>query len=192
MSAIKLSTPSSGSISLSPADTASNLTITVPAVTGTMLTTASAGTVLQVVNATYATEVQILTTTLTDTGLTASITPTSATSKILVIVSLAGSLNVSTNSAIELKARLLRGSTTILDMGSTNGLGFRIGAGTDSAGRITMANTMSLSYLDSPSTTSSTTYKMQAAPSTTSNSGRATINWGSDVNSTITLMEIAA
>lgn len=36
MSAIKLITPSSGSISLSPADTASNLTITVPAVTGTM------------------------------------------------------------------------------------------------------------------------------------------------------------
>ena len=38
MSAIKLSTPSSGSISLTPADTASNLTITVPAVTGTMAT----------------------------------------------------------------------------------------------------------------------------------------------------------
>jgi hypothetical protein len=38
MSAIKLSTPSSGSISLSPANTASNLTITVPAVTGTMAT----------------------------------------------------------------------------------------------------------------------------------------------------------
>jgi hypothetical protein len=36
MSAIKLSTPSSGSISLTPADTASNLTITVPAATATM------------------------------------------------------------------------------------------------------------------------------------------------------------
>jgi hypothetical protein len=36
MSAIKLSTPSSGSISLSPADTASNLVIQVPAVSGTM------------------------------------------------------------------------------------------------------------------------------------------------------------
>ena len=35
MSAIKLATPSSGSISLTPADTASNLTITVPAVSGT-------------------------------------------------------------------------------------------------------------------------------------------------------------
>jgi hypothetical protein len=41
MSAIKLSTPSSGSISLSPADTASNLTITVPANSGTMITTGS-------------------------------------------------------------------------------------------------------------------------------------------------------
>jgi hypothetical protein len=37
MSAIKLSTPSSGSISLSPADTASNLTVTVPASTGTVM-----------------------------------------------------------------------------------------------------------------------------------------------------------
>jgi hypothetical protein len=39
MSAIKLATPSSGSISLSPANTASNLTITVPAATTTMVGT---------------------------------------------------------------------------------------------------------------------------------------------------------
>jgi hypothetical protein len=45
MSAIKLSTPSSGSISLSPADTASNLTITVPATTGTALIAPTALTV---------------------------------------------------------------------------------------------------------------------------------------------------
>ena len=43
MSSIKLSTPSSGSISLTPADTASNLTITVPAVTGTIVTADSSG-----------------------------------------------------------------------------------------------------------------------------------------------------
>lgn len=193
----------SGSITLQEPAVAGSTVLSLPATSGTILTTGSSGqsipkaalptgSVLQVVNATYSTEVQILTTTLTDTGLTASITPTSATSKILVIVSLAGSLNRFTNESIELKARLLRGSTTILDMGSTNGLGFRIGAGIDGGGRITVASTMSLSYLDSPATTSSTTYKMQAAPSTTSNSGRATINWGSDVNSTITLMEIAA
>ena len=56
MSAIKLSTPSSGSISLSPANTASNLTITVPAVTGTMatLTTPSFATTIGVGGATPA------------------------------------------------------------------------------------------------------------------------------------------
>jgi len=43
MSAIKLSTPSSGSISLSPANTASNLTITVPATTATMATVDGSG-----------------------------------------------------------------------------------------------------------------------------------------------------
>jgi hypothetical protein len=56
MSAIKLSTPSSGSISLSPANTASNLTITVPAVSGTMatLTTPSFATTIGVGGATAA------------------------------------------------------------------------------------------------------------------------------------------
>jgi len=56
MSAIKLSTPSSGSISLSPADTASNLTITVPAISATMatLTTPSFATTIGVGGATAA------------------------------------------------------------------------------------------------------------------------------------------
>jgi hypothetical protein len=56
MSAIKLSTPSSGSISLSPANTASNLTITVPAINATMatLTTPSFTTTIGVGGATPA------------------------------------------------------------------------------------------------------------------------------------------
>jgi len=56
MSAIKLSTPSSGSISLSPANTASNLTITVPAISATMatLTTPSFATTIGVGGATPA------------------------------------------------------------------------------------------------------------------------------------------
>lgn len=41
MGSLKLTTASSGSVILSPANTASDVTITVPAVTGTMLTTAS-------------------------------------------------------------------------------------------------------------------------------------------------------
>lgn len=41
MGSLKLTTASSGSVILSPANTASDVTITVPAVTGTMITTAS-------------------------------------------------------------------------------------------------------------------------------------------------------
>jgi hypothetical protein len=145
-----------------------------------------------VVNVTYAVDTLISTTTLTDTGLTASITPTSASSKILVLVNLSVGLNRESNSAIDAKARLLRGGTQIVNMGGTNGLGLRIGAGVDAISRITIAGMISLSYLDSPATTSSTTYKMQAAPSTTADSSAVRINWGGDVTSTITLMEIAA
>jgi hypothetical protein len=45
MSAIKLSTPSSGSISLSPENTASNLTLTVPAQSGSIVTSDTSGNV---------------------------------------------------------------------------------------------------------------------------------------------------
>jgi hypothetical protein len=153
-----------------------------------------AGSVLQVVNVAYGTPVDINTTNLTDTGLSASITPTNASSKILVLVNLMVGLNRATNQALSCKAQLLRGNTQILNMGASNGLGLRIGAGVDAIGRITMSATMSLSYLDSPATTSSTTYKMQAAPTTTSDSGGVTINWGDpdEVHSTITLIELAA
>jgi hypothetical protein len=182
-----------------PASLTADRTLTLPDETGTIITTAGvpasslpAGSVLQVVNVTYATDTLISTTTLTDTGLSASITPTSASNKILVLVNLSIGLNRAANLALECKARLLRGGTEVLNMGGTNGLGFRIGAGTDAIGRITLGGMISLSYLDSPATTSSTSYKMQAAPSTTLNDGAVRINWGGDVNSTITLMEIAA
>lgn len=180
-----------GTLTIAAPNTNTNRTLTLPDNTGTIITSGTAGTVLQVVNVTYATDTLISTTTLTDTGLTASITPTSASSKILVLVNLSIGLNRATNAAIECKAQLLRGATQIVNMGATNGLGFRIGAGTDAIGRITLAGMLSLSYLDSPATTSSTTYKMQAAPSTTSDTGSLRINWGDDVTSTITLMEIA-
>ena len=202
MSQISITGASTGTATFtieSPA-TSTNRTLTLPDNTGTMMLTNTAvaksqlpaGSVLQVVNVTYATDTLISTTTLTDTGLTASITPTSASSKILVLVNLSIGLNRAANLALECKARLLRGGTEVLNMGGTNGLGFRIGAGTDAIGRITLGGMISLSYLDSPATTSSTTYKMQAAPSTTADSSAVRINWGGDVTSTITLMEIAA
>jgi hypothetical protein len=180
MSAIKLSTPSSGSISLSPADTASNLTITVPAVTGTMLTTASTGTVLQTVSVTKS---DIFTTTSQSfvdvTGLTVSITPTSSTSKILVFMTVTNAASVV--NVVSQFTQLVRNSTALAT--------FRVGApAADQAG------SLNFNYLDSPATASATTYKVQirgdgATVGVNTLQNNNSVNAGS---STITVMEIAA
>jgi hypothetical protein len=137
------------------------------------------GSVLQVVQANYATEVTNSTTTYADTGLTASITPTSATSKILVLVSQptykgAGNAGSGTN------VKVLRGAT---DLGA---LGYGLGYTNTSVGNSVPA---SISYLDSPATTSSTTYKTQLANSVSA--AYASTCWNNST-ATITLMEIAA
>lgn len=171
-----------GSVTLQEAVTASNLTITVPAVTGTMLTTASAGTVLQVVNAIYGSSTSRTSSTFADTGLTASITPTSATSKILVFVTHAGCRKDSSSTTLGL--RLLRNSTVISDIEGN--------AGSTGTSAINNIGGTSIIYLDSPATTSSTTYKTQFASS--QNIAAVYINDSGTFTSasSITLMEIAA
>jgi len=177
MSAIKLSTPSSGSISLSPADTASNLTITVPAVSGTMLTNKTAGTVLQVVQGNFSSTTSTTSTTYVDTGLSASITPSSTSSKVLVIVDASISQITSGNSA-----------AFVIDR---NGTKPQTPNFVQSA-PVVDGSPLSFSYLDSPSSTSSLTYKVQmrnqASVYTTifGNESGAEYTYN-----TITLMEIA-
>jgi hypothetical protein len=141
------------------------------------------GKVLQVVSATTTSQATITSTTYTDTNLTASITPTAATSKVLVIVSQSMSTAASnTYSAGEVK--LLRGATDIWN-GSQ---GYR-------TMYVTAANPhefilyTNISYLDSPATTSSTTYKTQGRQY---QSGM-TIKFQHDsAISSITLLEIGA
>jgi hypothetical protein len=140
-------------------------------------TQASAGQVLQVVNATYSTEVSSSSSTYSDTGLTATITPKFSSSKILVLVSQVG-LQKSNNEGIRL--RLVRGSTTIVQMETA-------AAYTNTTTQNRVGGT-STTYLDSPSTTSATTYKTQFG--TADNTASATLQSGS-TTSTITLMEIA-
>jgi hypothetical protein len=176
---VKLAAASGGSIELVPTNTASNFTVTVPAVTGTMLTTATAGTVLQVVNATTSTAVTNASVTYADTGLTASITPTSTTSKILVLVSQNGVYKSTSDTSANFK--LLRNSTDL-------SIFCRYGAASGSTAFIGVASA-STNYLDSPATTSSTTYKTQIASD--SGTSLAGCQVASAV-STITLMEIAA
>jgi hypothetical protein len=148
---------------------------------------ASSGRVLQVVNATYATEVTTSSNTLSDTGLTASITPSSATSKILCIVDMAGVAKDSGNASTNLGFYLLRGSTQIIQFEYTATF-----TGTSIQNRI---GSVSTNYLDSPSTTSATTYKVQFNSNAGNGTGavqRGSGGSGTSATSTITLMEIAA
>ncbi len=191
MSKISLTPNASGSANFtiaSPA-TSTDRTLTLPDNTGTILTSASntnfpAGSVLQVVNATYSTETTIISTSYTNTGLSASITPTSTSNKILVIVGQTIIASRTTGSEIG-SVNLVRGSTEV--MGISRALGLEAGNG--SGGSYTNFGTIGFSYLDSPSTTSSTTYKTQAKASSTANSGYVECQSGS-ATSTLTLIEV--
>jgi hypothetical protein len=143
------------------------------------------GKVLQVVNANTSTFTANSTDTYADvSGLTASITPSSATSKILVLVSANGLYKSAAHADNAVRLRLVRGATEILLIESIAGW-------TNS----TVANTTasSTSYLDSPNTTSSTTYKVQIANYRNGASVGINLELGSVLpNSTITLLEIGA
>jgi hypothetical protein len=153
------------------------LTADSTAATGMKWATPVSGKVLQVVNATYGTETTSTSTTYADTGLSATITPTSASSTILVLVNQSG---VGKNGAAALRLRLMRGATQII-------LLEELGAYTGSSALNFIASA-STSYLDSPATTSATTYKTQFK----SDSANTVYVQGGPCTSTITLLEIGA
>ena len=176
---------------IAPASVTSNRTLTLPDNTGTILTSATTtgfpvGSVLQVVSATYSTQTGINSTSYVDTGLSASITPSSSSSKILIII---GQTMITSRATASIFAaiNIVRGATQVMEILRANG----IEAGTSGAGYFTNFGIVGFSYLDSPATTSSTTYKTQAKVNTTANSGYGEAQSGGST-STLTLMEIAA
>jgi hypothetical protein len=144
------------------------------------------GKVLQVVSVQTTTKVTIASTSLTDTGITASITPTSSTSKILVIIA-ANAYGSASVDNTQVGAALLRGATTLQSWDTGKNFLVIVAGGT--LGYIAANN--SVVYLDSPATTSSITYKLQANTQSTANSRQVVFQEGS-APGTITLMEIGA
>jgi len=126
-------------------------------------TPAGGGKVLQVVSATTTTEAAITSTSYTDSNITGTITPTSATSKILVMVNYA--MNMRNASAVYVfgSAQLLRDASAIQIWGDrpTDDAYFSIMERGGSASVSQLALTSTIAYLDSPATTSATTYKLQ-------------------------------
>ena len=145
-------------------------------------TPAGGGKVLQVVSATYSTQTSTGSNTFIDSGLTASITPTLATSKVLVLtMQFAGCYTTSNYTSNYVK--LMSGAT---DLTTSANPALFYGGATFSTNELDAVVT--LTYLDSPATTSSTTYKTQFKQG---NTGTAIINSGGSLSSII-LMEIGA
>lgn len=138
-----------------------------------------AGSILQVVNATYSTFQTTTSTSYQASGLTASITPTSSSSKILIMGSIpfdcyGGAGNQAT-------LTLYRGATNLM----TNGFSIIFSGGSSEI----QAN-QALNWLDSPATTSSTTYTVyyRAAPTSSGTTARIFVD---NYSASMTLMEIA-
>jgi len=142
--------------------------------------------VLQVVNATYATATSNSTSTFTSIGLSASITPLFSTSKILILFSVPTYINRNSNGGIQGQFQIVRGSTAIYT--NTSAIGGQ--AGTGNGGSTNFVGTVNSSYLDSPATTSATTYTIQNAIQF-AETGYIITAQSASQTSTITLMEIA-
>ena len=136
--------------------------------------------VLQVVQGSTTTIVSNSTSTYADTTLSATITPSSATSQILCFVSHPACYKSNGNADNRLALRLVRGSTTIyqiaVELGLTNSL-------------LNSLFSCSAAYLDSPATTSATTYKTTFMNQ--ANVSQVIVNTG-NVASTLILAEISA
>ena len=164
------------------------------AVTAGKLASGVGGKILQVSQSTFTAATSTSSTSLVDTGLSVSITPSSTSNKILIMYALYMSVNENEYSG---STSIVRGSTEIF-IGDAISSSRRASAFMwPNSGRD--PHFVGHQFLDSPSTTSSTTYKIQYRSNYTSQTvyiGRSTIGVASDSHSTtpasLTVMEVAA
>jgi hypothetical protein len=140
------------------------------------------GKVLQVVYASTSTAVSNSTTTFADTTLTATITPTLATSKVLVVINQNGITKTAADANNSLTLRLLRNASNLIQ--------FINGATYTGTALVLASMSSAFSYLDTPATTSATTYKTQFKNDNASAAVSVQGTFSAGNTSSIVLMEI--
>ena len=184
-----------GTFTIAAPNSNTNRTLTLPDNTGTVLTSASSLTAANLTgrvpaaNAPSGSVIQVVQTTLVPGGgvsissgagattvMSLAITPSSATSRIMVCVSC--HLEISGGSFdSSFGERILRGATEVYASGEK--WFFAVNTQTFEA--------WSIQYVDSPNTTSSTTYNFQIVPQ----NNRGNIRFGRNGTTTMQLLEIA-
>ena len=158
--------------------------------------TTGGGGVVQVVHGEKSGEVTSTLTTFVDTGLEATITPKFTTSKILVVIDQPYHMSRSTDKCSG-GFKVLRGATEIA---TPNGIGsngespYACDFSFTGATAASIIDRWTWIRLDSPSTTSATTYKVQMACQTGNNSGRIRAQYSGTSGQQkgyITLMEVS-
>jgi hypothetical protein len=126
---------------------------------------------------------------MTDTGLSATITPTSATSKILVLVT-QNFLSYIQSGGRGGAYQIVRGSTAVSVWGP-GGYEYTFDDSSTTVNGRNFRGTHTVVYMDSPATTSATTYKTQGKVTSTANNSQLQFQDNNTTNSII-LMEIGA
>jgi len=140
---------------------------------------ATSSPIVQIIYGQTSTSVSSSSATFADTGLTATITPTSASNKVLVFVQQNGGQKSAGQSDNSVYVSLFRGASNIAKVAESAGF-------TNSLLRLYLT-TIGIAYLDSPATTSATTYKTQFRNET--NNASISLQGSSDI-STIVLCEV--
>ena len=143
------------------------------------------GKIAQVVSASATSAVTITSGSFTDSGITANITPSATSSKILILISAAVLMHGNGRASSIGGVNILRDSTSIYGGGNNNAMGIY----TENNTGVKMWAGHSHTFLDSPSSTSQITYKMQGRIET---SGESMAFQTGGMNSVITLMEVLA
>ena len=164
-------------MALSKVDGTNFIAPTIPASAGGSGRTVVTGNILQVVQQVYTTFTQSNSTSYTDTGITLDITPSSTSNKILITCS--AQVNTNTALAQAISFDLLRDGSSIKEFEAVL------------QGTANFSSQISFTYLDSPSSTSALTYKIQYKGNS-SNYYRINNEYTSgNCGSTLTLMEVA-
>lgn len=202
MAKLILNGSTSGSVTLESPAVSGTTTLTLPTTSGTVLTNGTntnfpAGSIVQVLQTVKTDVFSTSSSSFVDwTGMSVTITPKSATNKILVTLT-SGVANATSNNFAYVK--LVRGSTDIA-LGDATGSATRCwidaAFGVQSFGE-PVQKPLTGSFLDSPATTSATTYKLQVIRTLNGTSffGRSSNTDDanrSSIPSVLTVMEVVA